>query len=87
MTEIGDEELKDLVEDRLNHDPTIDVEGIDVKTQLGFVNLFGHVETRDDRKWVEVVVRQVPGVKDVFNYLTLEPKGIVGDHNLDQNII
>jgi osmotically-inducible protein OsmY len=85
--DMSDEDLKELVEERLNNDPTIDVEGIEVKTQLGFVNLYGHVETRDDRKWVEVVVRQIPQVKDVFNYLTLEPKGIVGDQNLDQNMI
>lgn len=82
-----DNEIRLLVEDRLRTDPSIDAGNIDVKVELGFVNLNGHVETKDDRAWAEALVRQIPEVKDVFNYLNLVPKGIVGDQNLNHNII
>ena len=79
MDEMTDNELRFLVEERLRTDPTLDADGIEVFSELGFINLNGHVETIDDRAWAESLVRQTPGVKDVFNYLTLEPKGIVDD--------
>ena len=79
MDEMTDIELRFLVEERLRTDPTLDANGIEVFSELGFINLNGHVETSDDRAWAESLVRQTPGVIDVFNYLTLMPKGLVGD--------
>ncbi len=87
MDEMNDNELRILVEQRLRSDPTIDATGIDVVVESGFVNLNGHVETKDDRAWAEALIRQIPEVKDVFNYLSLERKGIVGDTNFNHNMI
>ncbi len=87
MDEMTDSEIQTLVEDRLRTDPTLDATDIEVTCELGFINLNGHVETKDDRAWAEVLVRQIAEVKDVFNYLTLERKGLVGDQNFDHNVI
>lgn len=73
MSRTEDVELQEKILERLNEDPTIDAEFIEVSTHDGHVDLRGHVESRDDRKWVEALVRQVPHVGDVMNYLTLEP--------------
>ncbi len=68
---INDEELKDLVNERLEYDPTVSSEYIDVEVEDGIVSLSGEVESRDDRKWIEVLIRQIPEVKDVVNQLTV----------------
>lgn len=68
---MNDEELRDIVTDRLNYDPTVTSEDIEVSVENGVVFITGEVESRDDRKWIEVLVRQIPEVKDVVNYLTI----------------
>lgn len=68
---INDHELKELVADRLQYDPTVSAEGIEVEVEDGVVSLSGEVESRDDRKWIEVLVRQIPEIKDVVNHLTV----------------
>lgn len=75
---INDEELKDLITDRLLYDPTVNSDYIDVSVEDGVISLTGEVESRDDRKWIEVLVRQVPEVTDVRNYLEIAPDD---DHN------
>lgn len=73
MSQLADHELQEKIEERLNDDPTISAESIDVSIHDGRVTLHGYVESRDDRKWVEALVRQVPEVEDVENFLTIEP--------------
>lgn len=87
MDVIADEELKLAVEDLLNGDPLIDATGIEVVAELGFISLRGFVQDREQRGKVERLVLSYPGVKDVFNYLSLRPKGLVGDANLPHNVI
>lgn len=87
MTEMTDEELKLAVDDLLSIDPFIDSKGISVIAELGFISLNGYVQDNEQRVLVERTVRQFSGVKDVFNYLSLKPRGIVGDHNINHNVI
>lgn len=80
--EVNDNELRTLVEERLREDPTIDAEDIEIRIHDGLVSLHGHVESRDDRKWVEALVRQIPEVKDVMNNLFLGNMGRKEDWDL-----
>ena len=82
MNEMTDAELQLAVTDLISGNPTIDSTGIVVKAELGFINLDGYVQDKEQRALVEKVVREFRGVKDVFNYLTLKPKGIMGDTNI-----
>ncbi len=68
---INDEEIKVLVTERLEYDPTVTPDTIEVEVIEGIVSLSGEVESRDDRKWIEVLVRQIPEIKDVVNYLAV----------------
>lgn len=87
MTEMTDEELKLSIDDLISGNHLIDSTGISVIAELGFISLNGYVQDKEQRELVERFVREAPGVKDVFNYLSLRPRGIVGDHNLNHNVI
>lgn len=87
MNEMTDAELQDYVAGLLESDPLIDAVGINVKAELGFITLSGFVQDNEQRVLVEKTLRELPAVKDVFNYLDLRPKGLVGDHNLPHNVI
>jgi osmotically-inducible protein OsmY len=87
MKEMTDAELKLAIDALLSRDPLIDSTGIEVKAELGFINLNGYVQDKEQRDLAEKVVREFNGVKDVFNYLTLKPKGIMGDSNIPHNVI
>lgn len=79
-----DEELLEKIHERLSEDPTINADDIEVRVENGHVGLHGHVESRDDRKWVEALVRQVPEVEDVTNLLLIEPEVRREDPDLDR---
>lgn len=85
--ELTDEELRLSIVDLLTHDPLIDATGIEVVAELGFINLNGYVQDKAQRDLVERTVRGAPGVKDVFNYLSLRHRGLMGDANLPHNVI
>lgn len=87
MTQLTDPELKLAVDDLISGNPLIDSTGITVSAELGFISLNGHVQDHVQRELVEEVVRNFQGVKDVFNYLSLRPRGIVGDSNIPHNVI
>lgn len=87
MTEMTDEELKLAIDDLISGNHLIDSTGISVIAELGFISLNGYVQDKEQRDLVERFVREAPGVKDVFNYLSLKPRGIVGDHNLNHNVM
>jgi osmotically-inducible protein OsmY len=87
MDEMTDPELKLAVDDLLSANPFIDSSGIEVTAELGFISLNGYVQDKEQRELVEKVIREYPAVKDVFNYLSLQPRGIVGDRNLSHNVI
>lgn len=87
MSEMTDPELKLAVDDLLSADPYIDSTGITVSAELGFISLNGYVQDKEQRELVDKTIRAYSGVKDVFNYLSLRPRGIVGDHNIPHNVI
>lgn len=77
--DMNDLELKLAIVTLLEEDPLIDASGIDIKAELGFINLNGYVQDKEQRDLVERVVREATGVQDVFNYLSLRPRGIIGE--------
>lgn len=88
MLEMSDPALKLAIDDLLSADPLIDSSGIEVTAELGFISLNGYVQDKEQRDLVEKVIREHDAVKDVFNYLSLRPRGIMGgDHNLPHNVI
>lgn len=87
MTEMSDEELRLSVEDVITKNPYIDATGIELVSELGFISLNGFVQDQEQRDLVEQTIREIDGVKDVFNYLSLKPRGLVGDQNVNHNVI
>lgn len=87
MQEMSDAELKLAVDDLLTANPFIDARGIEVKAELGFISLNGYVQDQEQRELVVKVISEHAAVKDVFNYLSLRPRGIVGDDNIPHNVI
>lgn len=87
MHEYSDPELKMAVDDLLSSNALIDSHGIEVTAELGFISLNGYVQDQEQRDLVVKTVREFSGVKDVFNYLSLRPKGIIGDDNINHNVI
>ena len=85
--EMTDEEMKLAISDLISGHPLIDSTGISIIAELGFISLNGFVQDKHQRELAEKVVREATGVKDVFNYLSLKPRGLVGDHNLNHNVI
>lgn len=84
---ISDVDLQKIAAKALNDIPTIDASGIVVIAELGFISLKGHVADRQQKADAEVLMRGIRGVKDVFNYLDLRPKGLLSDINLNHNVI
>lgn len=87
MREMSDPELKLAVDDLLSKNPYIDASGIEVSAELGFISLNGYVQDQEQRDLVIKTIQEFEGVKDVFNYLSLRPKGLIGDENLPHNVI
>ncbi len=87
MDEMTDPELKLAIDDLLSRDPYIDSSGIEVTAELGFISLNGYVQDKEQRDLVVKVIKDFDGVKDVFNYLSLRPRGIISDHNHPHNVI
>lgn len=83
-----DESIKKEVTQLLAECPYVDASDVRVKVQTGFVNLEGTVRDKQQQKTAEEVVKAIPVVKDVFNYITIDPKnGLIGNANNELNMI
>lgn len=66
----------------------VDATDIEVEVHEGYLSLNGKTQDRAQKKAAEACVENLPGVKDVLNYLTLkENHGLVGDINTTGKII
>lgn len=84
----SDESIKETVTQVLAKCPYVDAVDIEVVVEYGFVNLKGTVRDKQQQKTAEEVVKAIPGVKDVFNYITIDRKnGLIGNANSDLNMI
>ena len=85
---LSDESIKESVTQFLATYPYVDASFITVKVESGFVNLYGTVRDKQQQKSAEEAVKAIPGVKDVFNYITIDKKnGLIGNANNDLNMI
>jgi osmotically-inducible protein OsmY len=85
---LSDESIKSSVTHFLSEYPYVDASDVQVTVESGFVNLNGTVRDKQQQKTAEEVVKTLPGVKDVFNYITIDAKnGLIGNANNDLNMI
>jgi len=66
-----DDRIYGEVCDALMRDRNVDASNIGVKVQSGVVYLSGKVSSRQVKKHAELVIEDLPGVKDVRNELTI----------------
>jgi cytidylate kinase len=70
--------LASRVEATVLGDPTVWVNGLKVVAQEGRVRIEGEVITEEDRDAVELVVRQIEGVRLIENDLRVQPPPLTG---------
>ena len=70
---IDDQNITKRVEDRLQAEPVYKFQSVDVKAYGGIVQLSGFVNIPDQKRRAEEITREVPGVTQVVNALTLKP--------------
>lgn len=84
----SDESIKTKVIQTLKSCPYVDSIDIKVNVDSGFVDLKGTVRDKQQQKTAEDVCKDVPGVKQVFNYITIDKKnGLIGNTNDDVRMI
>lgn len=84
----SDESIKKIVTKFLAQYPFVDASDVVVSVDSGFVNLNGTVRDKEQQKEIEKFVKTIPGVKDCFSYVTVDPKnGLIGDANSELNMI
>lgn len=84
----SDESIKEEVMHTLATCPYVDAVDVEVKVESGFVNLYGTVRDKQQQQTAENIIKAIPDVKDVFNYITIDRKnGLIGNTNNDLNMI
>src|SRR5262245_16594554 len=68
-----DDKITKEVREKLRHEPVYKFENVDVKTFAGVVQLSGFVNVPGQKRYAEALARQVDGVTQVVNSLTLKP--------------
>ncbi|MET0536054.1 MAG: BON domain-containing protein [Steroidobacter sp.] len=68
----SDERVREEVCDCLADDDRLDASNIDVVVKEGEVQLSGTVNSRDDKRWAEILVERISGVKEVQNSLRVQ---------------
>lgn len=83
-----DESIKNEVMQELAVCPYVDARDVAVNVEYGFVDLKGTVRDKQQKHKAEEVAKTIPGVKDVFNYITIDRKdGLIGGANDQLNMI
>ena len=72
---LDDKTITETVQHDLNREPVYKFNGVDVKTFDGIVQLSGFVDTRDQKQRAGDIAKQVQGVAQVVNNITLKPNG------------
>lgn len=67
---IIDERIREEVCEQIAHQGWIDASDVEVKVEHGEVRLRGTVRARADKRGLECLIEQIPGVEDVHNELT-----------------
>lgn len=70
----SDERLQEEISEALYRSHDVDAREIIVEVKDGHVHLRGQVESRQTKKLAERCIENVPGIRDIFNELTLIPE-------------
>src|SRR5829696_7233441 len=73
IEDLDDDELKQLVRDRLAEHPDLDIDDITVEVADGTIRLEGRVGTEAELRMAEHVVTDLVGATDVENALVVDP--------------
>ena len=73
IDDLDDDELKQLVRDRLAEHPDLDIDDITVEVSDGTIRLEGRVGTEAELRVAEHVVTDLVGASDVENGLVVDP--------------
>jgi hyperosmotically inducible periplasmic protein len=69
---IDDKTLTSDVKSALNNNPDYKFDGVNVATYAGVVQLSGFVDTADQKSQAEDIAKQVSGVRDIVNNITVK---------------
>jgi hypothetical protein len=72
IDDLDDDELRQLVRDRLAEHPNLDPDDIDIEVENGFVRLGGRVGTEGELRIAEHVLTDVVGVVEFDNGLVVD---------------
>lgn len=72
IDDLDDDELRQLVRDRLGEHPNIDLDDIEVAVENGYVRLNGRVGTEGELRIAEHVLTDVVGVVEFDNSLVVD---------------
>jgi hypothetical protein len=70
----SDERLKEDISEKLMRDHAIDASDISIEAKNGAVTLTGSIDNRQLKHYVEDLVENCPGVRDIDNRLTVRPR-------------
>lgn len=70
----SDEKLNETITMALKRNPETDLENVSVKVSHRDVALTGHVQVIKEFRAIEAVVRNIPGVREVFNSIEVQEK-------------
>lgn len=70
---VDDKKIASTVRSDLRNDPLYKFHDVDVKTFDGVVQLSGFVNSDEQKRRAEEIARQVPGVTEVQNSISLKP--------------
>jgi len=73
IDDLDDDELKQLVRDRLAEHPDLDIDDFTVEVSDGTIRLEGRVGTEAELRMAEHVVTDLVGAADVENALVVDP--------------
>lgn len=73
---MGDMDLKDMIIDALEFDPSIDAADIGVTVDAGVVTLHGHVRTYVEKTTAEQIVMRIKGVRGLAQEIEVRPAGV-----------
>lgn len=72
-------DLEAAVQRALRDHPGINAPDLDVKVERGEAYLYGHVQSREQRRLAAEVAMNVPGIADVYNSLRVNETGAESD--------
>jgi osmotically-inducible protein OsmY len=73
---MSDLDLKDMILDALDFDPSIDAAEIGVTVESGVVTLHGHVRTYTEKTTAEQITMRVKGVRALAQEIEVRPIGV-----------